>query len=120
MRIICSFLPKKGKDDGRKFLSTKAGKFCLTTAELLNLPVNDSNLLTHVVSAADQRYSHRMAELNFDIYCNPATTARIGADELYEKLLREFPELATIDVQLTYLSGISHPTWNDVRRGPRV
>lgn len=116
LRIECSFFPGQNMNMSRNFLTKDGRSFCILAAEILKLEVMETSLLTRVVSGADQRYSYKMAELNFDLYHNPPIVTHTGADELLDRLSLFYSELQTINVRLTYLVGISHSMRNDVHR----
>lgn len=116
--INCSFFPGEKRAMARKFLEESGGLLAQEVARQLDTDVSNPTLLTEVVTGADQRFSHGVAELNFYLFHNPSINPLKGADQLLQELIMSFPGLASIDVQITYLVGIHNTTCNTIRRTP--
>ncbi len=123
LRINCSFYPGKYKDQVRQLLAMEQVSLCSHIYERLQLgKIPIYSLKTEVVTGSDQRFSHRMYELNLDLCvypCDPVVRAVIGADQLLDSLQRSFVNLAGVGLQVTYLSGLTYPVWSQAVREER-
>jgi hypothetical protein len=121
--INCYFFPGEKPAAAREFLKISGAKFSRYVGLWLGEPEPVSvDLITTVISGADQRYSYLSdsIELYFAIHSNRPLEARIGADQLYSELLSGLigSGISKIGIKIAYVSGIYHPSRNVVvRRG---
>lgn len=117
----CHFFPGKNPSIARNFLQVYGAQFSRQTGLLLGTSETEAvDLITTVVTGADQRYSYfaTNVELYFGIYSNRPLVARFGADQLYDQLLASpcGAEIPMIGMKIAYVSGIYHDRSNQVWR----
>ena len=120
LTVDCVYMPIRLRNQAKNFLESDAQQCANLIQKLIGLESPSISLptwVTAVISAADQRYSPNLCELNFFLTVNPGVgEIKQGVDWLSEELRQAFHVLKTIDHTLSYKCGIHHDHWNSIYR----